>query len=180
MEMTIICHPAPSEGSLPIDKRSLASLGMTRQRAKAYPSEGPTHRRVGSEHDDAFVAARDLDPFGRVERPGLQGHAILVDREAVEARPVQGGEGFELVESPLFREDLGIDRHRDRRIEDAGAAAGALLRIGRVGRRIGAEEERRMTGGGGAPQSETMLLALGDRQAVEVRTDAALEDRIAI
>ena len=31
-----------------------------------------------------------------------------------------------------------------------------------------------------AAQRQTMLLALGDRQAIEVRTDAALEDRIAV
>ena len=34
--------------------------------------------------------------------------------------------------------------------------------------------------GRGAPQRQAMLLALGDRQAIEVRTDAALEDRVAV
>ena len=50
----------------------------------------------------------------------------------------------------------------------------------RVRRGVGAEEELRAARGRGASQSETMLLALGDRQAIEVRTDAALEDRIAV
>ena len=41
-------------------------------------------------------------------------------------------------------------------------------------------KKRRIARGRRAPQSETVLLALGDRQAIEVRTDAALEDRIAV
>jgi hypothetical protein len=45
---------------------------------------------------------------------------------------------------------------------------------------IGAEKEFRRPAGRGAAQRLAVLFALGDRQAIEVRADAALEDRIAI
>src|SRR5258708_22670016 len=140
----------------------------------------PTHRRIGTKHHDALVAARHLDPLRSVQRLGLQGDALFVGRQAVEAGAVQRGEGFELVERVLLHEDLGIDLHSHRRIEDAGAAAGAFLGIGGMRRGVGAEKERRIARGRGTPERETMLLALGNRQAIEVWADAALEDRIAI
>ena len=111
---------------------------------------------------------------------GLQGDALLVGRQAVEARAVQRGEGLEPVERVLLGEDLGIDLHRHRRVEDAGAAAGAFLGVGGVRRGVGAEEELRAARGRRLAQRQAVLLALGDRQAIEVRTDAALEDRIAV
>src|SRR6185437_16725561 len=90
--------PLGTTGKLVIcDSPSLRGRASERGRG----SKTPTHRRIGTEHDDALVAARHLDPLGRVERLGLQGDALLVDRQAVEARAVQAGEGFEPVERVL-------------------------------------------------------------------------------
>src|SRR5205814_8653530 len=121
--------------------------------------------------------ARHLDPLGCFERLGLQGQPLFVSRQAVEARAVQRGEGFQTVERAFLGKDLGIDLYRHRRVEDAGAAAGAFLGIDAVRRGIGAEKKSRMTRGCRAAQGEAVLLALGDRQAIEMRTDATLEDR---
>ena len=49
-----------------------------------------------------------------------------------------------------------------------------------VGRAVGAEEVARVAGGRGGAQREAVLLALGDRQAVVVRPDAAREDVVAV
>ena len=48
------------------------------------------------------------------------------------------------------------------------------------GAEIGAEEEARVAGDGSGAQRQAMLLALGDRQAVIVRPDAADQDGIAV
>src|SRR5581483_7886561 len=111
---------------------------------------------------------------------GLQGDALLVGRQAIEARTVQRGKGLELVERVLLHENLGVELQRHRRVEDAGAAAGALLGVRGMRCGVGAEEELPAARRRGAAQRLAMLLALGDRQAIEVRTDAALEDRIAV
>ena len=50
----------------------------------------------------------------------------------------------------------------------------------RVRRAVGAEEEVRIARGRGAAQRQPVLLALGDRQAVEMRADAAGEDGVAV
>ena len=47
-------------------------------------------------------------------------------------------------------------------------------------RAVGAEKERGVARGRGAAQGAAMRLALGDRQAIEMRPDAALKDRIAV
>jgi hypothetical protein len=45
---------------------------------------------------------------------------------------------------------------------------------------IGAEEEAAIARGRSSPQRQAMALALGDRQAVVVRLDAADEDGVAL
>ncbi len=55
-----------------------------------------------------------------------------------------------------------------------------LFQLGQVRGGIGAEEEARVSGGRGLDQREAVALALGHRQAVVMRLDAADEDGIAV
>ena len=64
--------------------------------------------------------------------------------------------------------------------EDAGAAAGRFLGPAGMGRRIGAQEEFRVAGGGGSPQGDAVQLPLGHRQAVHVGPQAPLEQGVAV
>ena len=62
------------------------------------------------------------------DRRALQHDLALVERQAVEARPVLRREGLEPVERAFLLEHRRIGFERERRVEDAGAAAGRLLR----------------------------------------------------
>ena len=57
----------------------------------------------------------------------LQGHAILIQRQAVEIRPMLGGKTLQLVQSILLLENRRIAFQRVGRVEDSGAAAGRFL-----------------------------------------------------
>src|SRR3546814_1053982 len=57
---------------------------------------------------------------------------------------------------------------------------GIFLRIDRMRRAVGAEEKFGRARGGGGAHREPVPLALGDRQAIGVRADAADQHRIAI
>ncbi len=61
-----------------------------------------------------------------------------------------------------------------------GAAAGGFLGVPRVRRAVGTEEEARVVTSGGFEQRLAVSFALQHGQAVVVRTDAALEDRVAV
>src|SRR5207237_7457790 len=98
----------------------------------------------------------------------------------VEGWAVQRRKGLEFVERAVFREHLGIEFEGRRRGENAGAAAGRLFCRDRMRRAVGAEKERGVSRSCGAAQGAAMCLALGDRQAIEMRPDAALKDRIAV
>src|SRR5690606_4813741 len=62
----------------------------------------------------------------------------------------------------------------------AGAAAGGFLGVTGVGRRVGAQEELRIAAGGGIQQGFLVGVALEDRQAVEVRANAAHQHVVAV
>ena len=64
--------------------------------------------------------------------------------------------------------------------EDAGAAAGRFLGAAGMGRRIGAQEELRVAGGGGSSQGDAVELPFGHREAVHVGTQASLEQGVAV
>ncbi len=100
-----------------------------------------------------------------------QGDAIGVGRQTVEARAVEAGKRFELVQRITLFERFGIQLDGGVRGVAAGAAAGGFLGVLGVRRRIGAEEELRAAAGGGVEQGFLMGIALEDRQAVEVRPD---------
>ena len=104
----------------------------------------------------------------------------LVDRQAVEARAVERREGFEPVERAFFVEHGRIGFERERRVEDAGAAARRFLGFDRVRRAVGAEEEFGRAGRRRLADREPVLLALGDRQAVSVGPKPAGEQGVAV
>ena len=116
------------------------------------------------------------DPVRNRDRRALQHHLPLVERQAVETRPVLGGEGFEPVERALLLEHRRIGFEREGRVEDAGAAAGRFLGLDRVRGAVGAEEEFRRARGGGAADRQPVPLALRHRQAISMRAQAAVED----
>ena len=124
-------------------------------------------------------AAVSISP-ARATSFGARRYALVVDGQAVEARAVERGEGLEPVERVFFLEHLRIDFERGGRREDAGAAAIALLVVHRVRRGVGAEEEFRIARNRGAAQRLAVRLALGDRQAIHMRPEAAGEERVAV
>src|SRR3546814_2050647 len=66
------------------------------------------------------------------------------------------------------------------RVEDARAAARRLLGRDRVRRASGAEEEFGRARDRRRAHSQPMMLALGDRQAISVRAQAAGKQRVAV
>src|SRR5580704_12557819 len=99
---------------------------------------------------------------------------MLTDRQPVEIRTVQRREHLEAIERAFFLEHLGVKLEGAGRGENAGAAAGGLLGRDRMRRAVGAEKELRAAGGSGAAQRQPVLFALGDRQAIKMRANAAL------
>ncbi len=89
------------------------------------------------------------------------------------------GKALQPVERARRVEHGGIAFQREGRVEDAGAAAGGLLGIDRVRRRVGAEEEFGIARRRRGDQRLPVALALEDRQAIEVRPDAPGEQRVA-
>jgi len=57
----------------------------------------------------------------------LQHDATGVGWKVVESRPIQAGEGFEMLQSTFLVKNLGIAFQGEGRIEDAGASTGTLL-----------------------------------------------------
>ena len=102
----------------------------------------------------------------------LQRDPLLVQRQAVEARAMLGGEAFEAGERALLLEHLRIGLQRERRVEDAGAAAAGLLLLDAVRGAVGAEEEFRRARGRRPAHRQPVPLALGDGQAISVRAEA--------
>lgn len=76
--------------------------------------------------------------------------AFAVERQAVKARAVFGGEGFQAIECAFFFEGFCVAFDGVRGIEDAGAAAGGFFGADGVRGRIGAEEKLWGAGDGGA------------------------------
>ena len=57
----------------------------------------------------------------------LQRDAMGVGWKLVESRPIQAGEGFEMLQSALLIKNLGVTLQGEGRIKDAGATAGTFL-----------------------------------------------------
>src|SRR3954463_15301061 len=136
------------------------------QRMRLFGRSGkqaPAQCFAGVERDEAFDLLRYLDlcPF--------EGDRLLVDWQVVETSAVDRRERFQLVERAFVLEHARIALERVWRIEQSGAAAGTFLRMARVRRTVGAEEDVRPTRNRCAPHSQPMLLTLGDREAVSVR-----------
>src|SRR3546814_9799045 len=64
------------------------------------------------------------DPFVNARFPALEGDRAVVQRQAVEARPVLARKALEPVESAIFVEGGEIGFEREGRVEDSRAAAG--------------------------------------------------------
>src|SRR5690606_30295914 len=92
----------------------------------------------------------------------------------------QAGETFQLVQGIALLERFGIQLNGGVRGVAAGTAAGGFLGMLGVGRRVGAQEELRITAGGGVQQRVLMHVALEDRQAIKVRADAADQHMVAV
>ena len=113
---------------------------------------------------------------GAVQAALLQRDRLLVGRQLVVPRPVERGEGLELVERALLLEHLGVGLDRDRRVEQAGNAVDRKLLRHRMRRGIGAEEDstpRRRSRP--ARSASAVLRGLDHRHAVHVRLQSPAE-----
>ena len=71
----------------------------------------------------------------------LKRHLTGIERQAIKAGAIFGGEGFKLVERPFLVKDGGVTFKRERRVENAGAAARRFFRVCCMGRRVCAQKE---------------------------------------
>src|SRR5262249_56391556 len=111
--------------------------GARRRRPDAL-DELPGNRFAGAQRNQLIRAERQA--LRRAPLLPGEGDALLVRRQAVEARAELGSEGFQLVERAGFLEGGGVELDRGMRRVDAGAAAGRLLVLARMRRAVGAEE----------------------------------------
>src|SRR5258707_4833506 len=110
--------------------------------------QAPAQRFAGLERSNAIDLLRPLD-LGAFERDRLLIHGKVVEQGAID-----GGEGLELVERAFLVEHARIALERISGVENAGAAAGAFLRMARVRRAVGAEEDVCPPRNGSAPDSQ--------------------------
>ena len=110
----------------------------------------------------------------------LQRDASSVGWKVVEGRPIQAGEGFEMLQSALLIKNLGVTLQGEGRIEDAGASAGTFLGCPFVRCSVGAEKEAWVTAGGRPAQGLTMTFALGHGEAIKITPQPAGEHRVAV
>src|ERR1700731_1159086 len=100
----------------------------------------PFYRFAAAIDQGAFVRSLDLDLGGRCPGRALERDGVLVHRQAIMLRAVEGREGLELVERAFLLEHPGIGLERDRRIEHARHPVDGDLPGHRVGSGIGAEK----------------------------------------
>src|SRR5690606_24266724 len=115
--------------------------------------------RVGGRGRPCFAHERDL---------------ARIARQPVEVRTPFRCERLQPIEPTRLLERFGIELERRMRGEDACAAAGIFLRMSCMRRAVGAEEEARIVARGCLDERFTIPLPLQDRQAVVMRTNAAL------
>ena len=63
----------------------------------------------------------------------LQRDGAFVEGQAIKARPIQAGEGFEVLEGAVITENLRVALDRVSGVVDAGAAAAALFGVAQMG-----------------------------------------------
>ena len=88
-------------------------------------NQAPPQRLAGVERD------KILDLLRNVGGDLLKRHRAVVERQAIEVRAVDRGEGLQLVDRALLLENGRIAFERVRRVENAGAAAWRFLRLPR-------------------------------------------------
>ena len=101
-------------------------------------------------------------------------------RQPVEIGAEMTGKCFQPVEPADRFERFGVQFDRGVSGKHAGASAVIFLGGPLVRCAVGAEEKPRTAAGGGLEQRLPVTLALEYRQAIEVRPDAAQENRISI
>ena len=94
---------------------------------------------------------------------------FLVDGQAVKPRAMLGGKSLQAIQRLLLLKHLGITLDRPGGIKNAGATTGGFLRCSAMGGRVGAQEKTGPAGDRRPPQGQAMALALGHRQAIEIR-----------
>ena len=158
----------------------LPQSGAGNERApSALPAiEAPSESFACVKRHDLHVAVPHQS--GYVLRLPPQRYRALVERQAVEARTVLGREGLEAIQRAFLLEGQGVAFEGCRGTEDPGAAAGAFLFVFLVRRRIRAEEEPGIARRRRPAQCLFVAAALGDRKAVRVRPEPALEHGVAV
>ena len=101
---------------------------------------------------------------------------LAIARQTVEIRSALGRERLQALQCAGLLERFRVQLDGGVRRENSRAAAGRLLRVPRVRRAVGAEEETSIVARRRFDQRAAIVLALEHRQTVVVRTDAALED----
>ena len=93
---------------------------------------------------------------------------------------MEAGERLKSVEGIGLLKSFGVQFDRRMRRIDAGTAAGGFLRLAQVGSAVSAEKKFGVSTGGGRDQRLPMHFTLQQWQAVVMRPQAAVKQRIAI
>ena len=115
-----------------------------------------------------------------IDRSLLQSNALLVGRHAIEVRPVQAGEGFEISECIFVVEYLNVAFQCERGIENACAATVAFLVVTVVRRTVGTEKVFRRSTCRSSAQRQPVLLALRHGQTIHMRAYPPDQNVVAI
>src|SRR5665213_533272 len=142
------CSMEPGLSSIPTSGTAAVWLASDAEHSTSprTPSGGndraPSQRVAGRERHDAIGAQRAL----RRHLPVLpsQRDRVGVALQPVEIGTVEAREALERVERAGGVEHFRIEFERGGRRVAAGASAGALFRVSRMGRAVGAEEELRI------------------------------------
>src|SRR5690606_13205055 len=103
-----------------------------------------------------------------------------VSRQAVEVRAALGGERLQPIQAAGGFKRFGVQLDGCMRREHTSATTGVLFGMTRMRSAVRAQEESRIVTGGRVHQRLPVVLALEHRQAIVVRTNAALEDGVSI
>src|SRR6185437_2928778 len=140
--------------------------------------DSPCDPFAGSQRHDRFLAER----IARGDLPGLldEGDPFFVARQVIEIRAEVGRKALQSSQGADGFEDFRIQLDGRGRGEHAGAAASRFLRAARVRRAVCAEKEAGIAAGDDLQKRAPVRFRLEHRQAIVMRADPAIEQRVAI
>src|SRR6185437_8971998 len=140
--------------------------------------DSPCNPFAGAQRHDRFLAER----IARGDLPGLfdERDPFFIARQVVEVRAEVRCKALQSLQSAHAFEGLRVQLDGGGRGEHTGASTSRFLRAARVWRAVRAEEESRIAAGDDLRERAPVSFRLEHGQAVVMRADSPIEQRIAI